>query len=122
MIEAIFYKELNGSCPVLDFLARAPLRARAQAADRIGLLKARGQTLRRPHADYLRDGIHELRWRSGRVNFRLLYFFHGRTAVVLTNGLTKEDVVPETEINRAITRKLRFEANPSRHTYQGEPI
>jgi hypothetical protein len=34
--------------------------------------------LRRPHADYLEDGIYELRWRNGTVQYRILYFFHGR--------------------------------------------
>jgi hypothetical protein len=34
-------------------------------------LRQFGHTLRRPTADYLRDGIHELRFRTGRVNYRL---------------------------------------------------
>jgi hypothetical protein len=36
---------------------------------------ARGHELRRPYADYLRAGVHELRARVGRVNYRILYFF-----------------------------------------------
>jgi phage-related protein len=64
----------------------------------------------------LRDGIHELRARAGRVQYRLLYFFHGRTAAILAHGLTKEGDVSDAEIERALTRKRRFEHVPERHS------
>jgi len=122
MVKAIFYQEADGTCPVLEFLRHAPLSAQATARRRLELLKQEGHGLRRPHAAYLRDGVYELRWRWQRVNYRVLYSFHGKAAVVLTNALTKEDVVPPTEINRAISRKKLFEANPQKHTYQGEAL
>ena len=118
MVDVVFYKEENGSCPVLEFLQQAPTQAQAAAYRRIELLKAEGHRLRRPHADYLRDQVYELRWRWQRENYRILYSFYGRVAVVLTNALTKEDRVPATEIDRAVRRKKLFEANPERHTYQ----
>jgi hypothetical protein len=37
---------------------------------------------------------------------------------VVSHGLVKERVVPPKEIDRAIERKKRFEANPPRHTYE----
>ena len=77
--------------------------------------------LHRPYADILRDGIHELRLRVGRVNYRMLYFFHGNTAVVLTHGLTKEKKVPNKEIDRALDLKKMFEADPESHTFLWEP-
>lgn len=117
MVQVIFYKEVNGSCPAIDFLQTTPARVQAKAKDRIELLKDQGHQLRRPHADYLRNDIYELRWRWQRVNYRILYFFYGRTAVVLTNALTKEGGVPDAEINRAIRRKQLFEANPQEHIY-----
>jgi hypothetical protein len=46
-------------------------------------LREAGHELRRPTADLLRDGIHELRAKKGHVNYRLLYFFHGRAAVCI---------------------------------------
>ena len=52
------------------------------------------------------------------VHHRILYFFHGAIAAVISHGLVKEQVVPPKEIDRAVERKKRFEANPSRHTYQ----
>ena len=52
------------------------------------------------------------------VNYRILYFFAGRDIVVVSHGLKKEREVPATEINRAIERKKRFEADPASHTYK----
>jgi hypothetical protein len=37
---------------------------------------------------------------------------------VISHGLAKERVVPPKEIDRAIERKKRFEANPAKHTYE----
>ncbi len=41
----------------------------------IGHLEEDGHELRRPTADILRDGIHELRAMKGRVNYRILSLF-----------------------------------------------
>lgn len=89
----------------------------AKCAAGIERLRVLGHELRRPAADTLRDGIHELRLRSGRVHYRILYFFHGRNVAVLAHGLTKEGVVPEQDIARALRRKREFEACPERHIY-----
>src|SRR6266581_957996 len=75
-----------------------------------------GHELRRPEADFLRDGIYELRVRHQRVNYRMLYFFHGQAAVVVSHGLTKEKAVPPREIDMAVDRKKRFAANPDRYS------
>jgi hypothetical protein len=47
-----------------------------------------------------------------------LYFFHGTLAAVVSHGLVKERMVPPKEIDRAVERRKRFEANPQRHTYE----
>jgi putative component of toxin-antitoxin plasmid stabilization module len=81
-------------------------------------MSVHGYELRRPEGDFLRDGIHELRVSLQGVHHRILYFFHGVIAAVISHGLAKERVVPPKEIDRAVEHKKRFEANPSRHTYQ----
>ncbi len=49
----------------------------------------------------------------------MLYFFHGRQAVVISHGITKqESVVPPVEIERARRRKQTFAADPPRHTHK----
>jgi putative component of toxin-antitoxin plasmid stabilization module len=103
-------QELN----VTNFKAYDKCRA---AIARLALL---GHELRRPEADYLRDGIYELRIRMGSVNYRLLYFFNGQTVSVIAHGQTKEAAVPAADIKRAITRKDAFAANPTAHTFKGE--
>ena len=82
-------------------------------------LKERGHELRRPQADYLRDGIYELRTRQGNVRYRMLYFFHCHVATVISHGITKKTAkVPPIEIKRAIDRKRKFEQNPQQHTQE----
>jgi hypothetical protein len=54
------------------------------------------------------------------VNYRVLYFFHGRTAAVVSRGPVKEAAVPSKEIERAIERKRKFARNPRAHTYEEE--
>jgi ribosome-binding protein aMBF1 (putative translation factor) len=74
-----------------------------------------GHELRRPAADYLRDGIYELRAKQGHVQYRLLYFFHGRQLAILAHALTKEDEIPEADMIRALKRKNCLKQIP-RHT------
>jgi hypothetical protein len=77
-----------------------------------------GHELRRPEADLLRNGIYELRVGLQHVNYRILYFFHGRVAAILAHGLTKEDRVPGAAIDVALMRKQRYEQNPKVHTFE----
>lgn len=119
----VFYREATGKCPVLDWLRelrRDNRRAYAKCLAKIRLLSEAGHELHRPAADYLRDGIHELRARIGQVNFRLLYFFHGKNLAVLAHALTKENEVPNVDIERAIVRKKNFQESPQQHTHAEE--
>ncbi len=118
-VQIVLYQEADGTCPVVEFLHEVPERVRAQARERLALLAERGHQLRRPHAAYLEDGIYELLWHTGRVQYRILYFFHGRTAAILAHAITKENVVPPADLNRAKRRKTNFHADPTSHTYLG---
>jgi hypothetical protein len=116
-----FYQDDAGRAPVLAWLRElkvADRKAYAKCVARIARLAALGHELRRPEADYLRDGIQELSIRKGRVNYRILYFFHGRRLALLANAITKEGAVPAAEIDRAADRKQLFEKAPERHTYE----
>lgn len=114
----IYYKDDDGTIPVRDFMASVPLRQREKLILRLGRLRELGRELRRPEADYLRDGIYELRVRFGHVNYRILYFFQGSTIAVLAAGLTKKDVVPPREIDNAILKMKKFAKNPLAHSWQ----
>jgi phage-related protein len=77
-----------------------------------------GFELRRPAADFLRDGIYELRAKHVRVQYRILYFFHGQNVVVLGNAFVKEESqVPSEDIDLALMYKEMFVLNPTIHTY-----
>lgn len=114
----VFYQEDDGAVPVLDWLDSLPARAQDKCLVRIERLRELGHELRRPEADLLRDGIYELRVGLQGLNYRMLYFFHGKTAAVLAHGLVKERIIPPGEIDKAIKRKKMFEKDPARHTYQ----
>lgn len=118
--QVVFYQEAAGSVPVLEWLDTLPSKAQDKCRVKIERLQDLGHELRRPEADLLRDGIYELRVGLQRVNYRILYFFHGKVAAVLAHGLVKERVVPPREIDEAIKRKQRFERDPGTHTYQEE--
>ena len=85
---------------------------------RLERLELLGHDLRRPEADFLRDGVYELRASYQGVHYRMLYFFHKQLAVVVSHGLTKERAVPPSEIDLAIRRKRKFESNPKLHTFK----
>jgi phage-related protein len=107
-IDVVFYQEEGGSIPVLDWLTgirRSDQRAYETCVAAIERLAEFGHELRRPLADFLGDSIYELPIRKGRVNYRILYFFHGRYLAVLGHALTKEDKVPNADIERAVRRK-----------------
>ena len=118
-----FYQGADAEAPVVNWLQelrRTNQRAWTNCRARIELLAQLGHELRRPAADYLRDGIYELRAKQGHVQYRILYFFHGRQVAILAHGLTKEDTIPDADIERALKRKKLFESNPKEHTYEGE--
>src|SRR6266480_3410405 len=122
--EVIFYEEDDGTVPVLDWLhvlQRKNRQALAKCVVRLRRLAEMGHELRRPEANLLRDEIYELRAKRGHVQYRILYFFHGRDVAVLAHALTKKDKVPDAEIDRAVRRKSVFRRDPDAHShFQGD--
>ena len=122
----LFYQEKKGNAPVVKWLSE--LRSKnsqgfANCVGRIRQLESMGHELRRPSADYLRDGIYELRAKHRNIQYRILYFFNGKNIAVLNHSIIKKSsAVPKKEIELAIKRKEKFEQNPEQHTYQGETI
>ena len=117
--KVVLFREDDGGVPILDWLDGLPPKGRVKCRARIERLREMGHELRRPEADYLRDGIYELRVSLQGVQYRLLYFFHGRIAAVVSHGIVKERTVSSREIDRAIERRTRFEGEPKRYTAEG---
>ncbi len=115
--EVLFFAEEDGSSPILEWLDSMPSKVQDKCIVRIERLAALGHELRRPQADYLRDGIYELRPTFQNIQYRMLYFFMGKQAII-SHGCIKESEVPPKEIDLAVDRKNRFAKNPLKHTWR----
>ena len=110
MYTIIYYKTRRGEIPALEFIDKFSVKVQIKIRKHILLLSYEGPKLKRPYADYLRDGIYELRVKFSPNEYRVLYFFFQRTQIILTHGLLKQsNKVPESEIIKAIKYKLEFE-------------
>jgi phage-related protein len=116
----VLFRESDGTAPLLEWLDELPDKARDKCVARLARLSELGHELRRPEADLLRDDIYELRASFQGIHYRMLYFFHGKAAAVVSHGVIKERTVPAVEIDRAIRRRREFLAYPSRHTMEME--
>lgn len=114
----VFYKDREGHVPVLEWLNALPAKIQDKCVVKLERLRDLGHALRRPEADLLRNEIYELRVGREGMNYRILYFFHGRMAAVLAHGLTKEREVPSKDSERALERKRLFEKDPTGHIFE----
>ena len=85
----ILYREADGTVPVLKWLATLPAKGKAKCQERLEALRDFGHELRRPHADYLRDGIYELRAKWGGELSNAVLLPRKRAAVV-SHGIVKQ--------------------------------
>ena len=116
--EVVFFCGEDGQALILEWMDELPAKAQDKCTVRIERLAEQGHELRRPEADYLRDGIYELRVKHARVNYRMLYFFFGPNRAVVTHGFSKQEAkVPNKETDRALRLKRAYERRPSTHTY-----
>jgi phage-related protein len=119
--KVLYFQEEDETVPLLEWLETLVPNAQEKCLARLARLQALGHELRRPEADYLEWNLYELRAKHAGVNYRMLYFFHGKTAVVVSHGFSKQQVkVPRREIRVAVERKRRFEAAPAAHTFRPE--
>ncbi len=117
--EVVFYSEGGMSAP-LEWLEDQPDKVQEKFRVIFDLLASEGSRLSRPYAAPLASKIYELRVRWQNVNYRLLYFFHGSVAAVMAHGCTKQARVDPMDIARAADRRVRFLADPNKHTYRAE--
>jgi phage-related protein len=116
----VIYQEDDGTVPLLEWFDSIPTTVQDKRRVRIARPRELGHEWHRPEADYLRDGIYELRIGLRRAHYRMLYSFQRSIAAVLSHATTKEQRVPPREIDLAIRRNRTFEQNPPRHTYEAD--
>jgi len=121
--QVFFYKD-DREVPVKDWLAELRKRDRkgfAKCVVRLLELAKYGHELRRPAADILQAGIYELRAKHGHVQYRILYFFHGRNVTVLAHAIVKEGAeVPQADVRLAAQRRDRLLRDPAAHLLELE--
>jgi phage-related protein len=100
--EIEFYKMIDGTCPVKEFMDSLDNKMRAKLLRTVCLLEQNGNELRDPYSKHLEDGIFELRVKQGSDITRTLYFFVTGHKIILTNGFVKkEQKTPRSELNLA---------------------
>ncbi len=112
------YREEDGSCPFAEWFDELPAKVQDKCYLWLERLREMGHKLRRPKADFLRDEIHELRVRLGGVHHRILYSYPRHDGGGGLSRSRERAGVPPKEIDHAVERKKRFEANPAKHTYK----
>jgi phage-related protein len=120
----LFYRDTTGTAPVVAWLRklrRDDVRGYDKCVAKIERLREEGHDLRRPEADYLADGIHELRAKHGRTQYRIFYFFHGQHVAVLVHAILKKTRgIPPPELKRAKKRRETFQNDPQAHIHEQE--
>jgi phage-related protein len=105
----IFYRNTAGRCPVEEFIEDLPDEDAREIVASIAALRELGNKARRPLADYLEDGIYELRARRLKKRFRVLYTFAGKRTILLLAGFVKKSkAVPPREIKKAKALKKDY--------------
>ena len=103
------YIDARGHSPVEEFLNRLPVRDRARVHQTIGLLEEFGLQLGPPYVKHLEGKLWELRVRTGRKAYRVIYFaFSGRRFILLHAFLKKTQKTPRREIATAKRRLADF--------------
>lgn len=107
MLKGIYYfLDKDGNNPVKEFIHSLTVKEQAKVYAYINELKSQGSNLRRPMADYLRDGIYELRPKNNRI----FYFFYLKENAILVHAIKKKtEKIPENDLRVCIKRKLEIE-------------
>ncbi len=107
MLENIYYfLDERGESPVKEFIKALSQDERANVFAYIAELKNQGHNLRRPLADYLGQGIYELRPKANRV----FYFFFLKNSAVLVHAIRKKtDKISNRDLEVCLKRKSEVE-------------
>ncbi len=107
MLKSIyFFVDIRGNSPVKEFINNLPLKEQTKIIAYLKELKNQGHNLRRPMADYIGEGIYELRPSRNRI----FYFFFLRENAVMLHAIRKStDKIPFNDLDLCLKRKKEFE-------------
>jgi phage-related protein len=105
-----FYREDDGSLPVMKWIDRLPEDVRGKVIARIDMLRQGGPTLDYPYTSQIEGKLREARLRVGKTRYRVLYFFDENRTAILLHGFTKNTAaVEESDKRVARSRLIRHE-------------
>jgi hypothetical protein len=91
---------IGSRCPVDKFIESKNHAGKGKIYFLMALLEEKGPKLKRPYAAYLRDKIWELRPGINTEEYRLFYFWHGKSAVFV-HAVDKKDF-KQKDIDKAV--------------------
>ncbi len=106
-----FFRDDDGSLPVVQWLDSLPLDVRAKFAGHIELLAEYGPTLDFPFTSQIDGKLRELRMRVGKTRYRILYFFDSRQVGMLLHGFTKDTAAVSASDGDIGRQRMRIHAN-----------
>jgi phage-related protein len=111
--QAVYYRAVDGSEPVSQFIDRLDVRRQValdNQIDRLNMLSPSMPHLPFPHSSQVRGELRELRSHFGRELYRILYR-RSRNLIVLLHIFRKDTGgIPESEIRLAEERWAHFKA------------
>ena len=102
-----YFVDKDGAKPVKEFIDSLTQKEQAKVYAYIRELKRQGNNLHRPMADYLEDGIYELRPKDNRI----FYFFYLRDRAILVHAIKKHvNKIPKGDLKICLKRKIEIES------------
>ena len=106
LFDLYYFVDHRGKAPVEEFIISLPAKERSKVFAYIHKLQHEGYNLRRPMADYLGNGIYELRPKANRIFF----FFFLKDSIVLLHAIRKKTyAVPSSDLELCLKRKAQVE-------------
>jgi len=101
-----YFVDERGQKPVKEFIDSLQWKGQAKVMAYLVELRQQGHNLRRPMADYLEEGIYELRPKDNRI----FYFFFHKDNIVLLHALRKKTgKIPPIDLALCFKRKSQVE-------------
>ena len=102
-----YFIDERGNNPVKEFIDSLPSKEQTKVLAYMVELLHCGHQLRRPMADYLGEGIYELRPKNNRIFY---FFFMRRNSAVMVHAMKKKtNKIPEEDLRLCLKRKNQVE-------------
>jgi phage-related protein len=116
-VELVFYQEYAGATTFLDEFKKQPQKLQESILAKLKRVREEGYRVKMPTVERLEDGLCELRVKSERNNYRILFFFHNHRAILLPDIHRKDQrKLPRRIVEKALKQKAKFEADPYLHS------